>query len=105
MSFLAALNYGRSVVDAVAGVTFRIEGQSSEFIGNWSSHARTRLLAQGGFEEAVSGVIVCSKAQFDDMPSVPTDGKRLHHDNRTYRIIGVDTDASSYTLTLGSVNR
>lgn len=104
MSFLAALNYGRSIVDAVAGVAFRIEGQTKEFAGNWSSHDRTRQLAQGGYEEAVSGVIVCSKDQFStDVP--PVDGKRLYHDNRAYRIIGIDTDLSSYTITLGSVNR
>ena len=103
MSFLAALQYGRSVVDRVAGSCFRIEGHTAEYTGNWRSYDRSTQLAMGGLEEDVSGSIVCSLSQFH--VTQPANGKRLYHGNRSYRIVQVDADSTSYTLTLGSVNK
>jgi len=90
-------------MDTVAGSSFRIEGQVLEYTGNWRSYDRSTQLSMGGFEDDVSGAIVCSIAQFRDV--TPTIGRRLYHGDKSYRIVQLDEDSTSYTITLGSVNK
>lgn len=102
--FTQLLGAGLGLLDAIAGLSFVVDGIPGQFTGVFNRHEYQETLMAGGFQEEVDATIVAPKAQFAGV-WIPNRGKRLFALGKAFQIALVAEDAVSFTFGLKGVHR